>query len=236
MHYVALATDYDGTIAHNGEVDEPTLAALERLRGASRRLVLVTGRELDDLIRCMPRLDLFDIVVAENGALLYWPATKQERTLAAPPPPEFAQRLREAGVSPLSVGRVIVASWEPNEGKVLATIRDMGLELQIIFNKGAVMVLPSSVNKATGLAAALQRLDIDPRHVVGVGDAENDHAFLKTCGCAVAVANAIPALMREADIVTEGERGAGVAELIDRMIATDLQDITALHERVQVAG
>ena len=121
MHYVALATDYDGTIAHDGEVDAPTLAALERLRGASRRLILVTGRELDDLIRCMPRLDLFDVVVAENGALLYWPATKQERTLAPPPPPEFAEQLRQAGVSPLSIGRVIVASWEPNESKVLAT-------------------------------------------------------------------------------------------------------------------
>ncbi len=156
MHYVALATDYDGTIAHDGEVDEPTLAALERLRGASRRLVLVTGRDLDDLIRCMPRLDLFDIVVAENGAVLYWPATRQERTLAAPPPPEFIDRLREASVSPLSVGRVIVASWEPNEGKVLAVIRDMGLELQIIFNKGAVMVLPAGVNKESGLRAALE--------------------------------------------------------------------------------
>jgi hydroxymethylpyrimidine pyrophosphatase-like HAD family hydrolase len=30
MHYVALATDFDGTIAHDGVVDEPTQAALER--------------------------------------------------------------------------------------------------------------------------------------------------------------------------------------------------------------
>ncbi len=127
MHYVALATDYDGTIAHHGEVDEATLAALERLRGASRRLVLVTGRELDDLLRVLPRADLFDIIVAENGAVLYRPATKEERTLAPPPPPEFVQRLREAGVSPLSVGRVIVASWEPNEAQVLATIARWGL-------------------------------------------------------------------------------------------------------------
>ncbi len=129
MHYVALATDYDGTIAHHGEVDEATLAALERLRGASRRLVLVTGRELDDLLRVLPRAELFDVIVAENGAVLYRPATKEERMLAPPPPPEFAQRLREAGVSPLSVGRVIVASWEPNEAQVLATIREIGLEL-----------------------------------------------------------------------------------------------------------
>ncbi len=231
MHYVALATDYDGTIAHHGEVDEPTLAALERLRGASRRLVLVTGRELDDLIRAMPRLDLFDLVVAENGAVLYWPATKAERTLATPPPPEFAERLRAAEVSPLSVGRVIVASWEPNEGKVLATIRDMGLELQIIFNKGAVMVLPAGVNKESGLRAALAELEVSPRNVVAVGDAENDFAFLDLCGMPVAVANALPRLKEAASLVTEGERGAGVAELVDRWLANDLVDVDATNPR-----
>ena len=234
MHYVALATDYDGTIAHHGEVDAPTLAALERLRGASRKLILVTGRELDDLIRCMDRLDLFDLVVAENGALLYWPATKQERTLAPPPPPEFAERLRAAGVSPLSVGRVIVASWEPNEGTVLATIRDMGLELQIIFNKGAVMVLPAGVNKESGLRAALQELDISPRNVVAVGDAENDFAFLDLCGMPVAVANALPRLKDAAALVTQGERGEGVAELVDLWLETDLAGVDEANPRQHV--
>ena len=234
MHYVALATDYDGTIAHHGEVDPPTLAALERLRGASRRLILVTGRELDDLIRCMDRLDLFDLVVAENGALLYWPATKQERTLAAPPPPEFAERLRAAGVQPLSVGRVIVASWEPNEGKVLATIRDMGLELQIIFNKGAVMVLPAGVNKESGLRAALEELEVSPRNVVAVGDAENDFAFLNLCGMPVAVANALPRLKEAAALVTQGKRGEGVAELVDRWLADDLADVDETNTRQHV--
>ncbi len=231
MHYVALATDYDGTIAHNGEMDEPTLAALERLRGASRKLILVTGRELDDLIRCMSRLDLFDLIVAENGAVLYGPATRQERTSASPPPPEFAERLRDAGVLALSIGRVIVASWKPNEGKVLATIRDMGLELQIIFNKGAVMVVPAGVNKESGLRAALQELDISPRNVVAVGDAENDFAFLDLCGMPVAVENALPRLKEAAALVTQGERGAGVAELVDLWPETDLAGVDETNAR-----
>jgi hypothetical protein len=47
----------------------------------------------------------------------------------------------------------------------------------VIFNKGAVMVLPASVNKATGLTAALRELRL-PRNVLAVGDAENDHSFL----------------------------------------------------------
>jgi HAD superfamily hydrolase (TIGR01484 family) len=236
MFFRALATDYDGTIAHDGVLDSVTISALERLRYSGRETIMVTGRELDELIEVCPRLDLFKLIVAENGALLYDPESKEETLLAEPPSAELVERLRAAKVPDVSVGRSIIATWEPYEVEVLEAIRDLGLELQIIFNKGAVMVLPSSVNKATGLAAALQRLGIEARNVVGVGDAENDHAFIKTCGCAVAVANAIPALMKEVDLVTDGERGAGVAELIDRMIATDLQDVTALHDRLRVAG
>jgi HAD superfamily hydrolase (TIGR01484 family) len=234
-NYVAITTDYDGTIAHNGVVDQPTVAALERLRASSRRVVLVTGRELPDLQRVMPRLDLFDLVVAENGALLYRPDTREERPLAEPPPRRFIERLRELGVQPLSAGRVIVASWEPNEGLVLQAIRELGLELQIIFNKGAVMVLPPGINKEGGLRAALEALGLSPHNCVAVGDAENDHAMLELSGLPVAVANALPALKKAAVLVTDRERGAGVAELIDRLIATDLAEVDANASRRSVA-
>ena len=40
------------------------------------------------------------------------------------------------------------------------------------------MILPSGVNKASGLQAALQALGLSAETVIGVGDAENDHAFL----------------------------------------------------------
>ena len=69
-------------------------------------------------------------------------------------------RLKRARREPRIHGRVIVATWEPYETMVLETIRDLGLELQVIFNKGAVMVLPAGVNKATGLACALEQLGL----------------------------------------------------------------------------
>ena len=124
--------------------------------------------------------------------------------------------------APLPVGRGIVATWEPNETIGLETIRDLGLELQILFNKGAVMVLPTGVNKASGLAAALSRLGLSPHNVVGIGDAENDHAFLRACGCSVAVANALPIVKADADIVTKAARGAGVVETIEQLLENDL--------------
>src|SRR5258705_6644637 len=234
MYFIALASDYDGTLAEDGRVAPATLEALDLLKQSGRELILVTGRELPDLQKVFPELDRFALVVAENGALLYEPATGTQTVLGPEPPVAFIERLKERRVSPLSIGRSIVATWEPNEQIVLETIRELGLELQIIFNKGAVMVLPAGVNKATGLAAALERMKLSPLNVVGIGDAENDHAFLSACGCAVAVANALPMLKEDAAMVTKASRSAGVAELIDRLVADDLADVAATvpHQRV----
>jgi HAD superfamily hydrolase (TIGR01484 family) len=231
MRYFVLATDYDGTLAADGHVNDETIAALERLQRSGRKLLLITGRELDDLQRVFPQLDLFDCVVAENGALLYSPASRQEKALGSQPPKEFIEALRDRKVEPLSVGKVIVATWHPNEITVMETIRDFGLELQVIFNKGAVMVLPSGINKAAGLKAALEEMKLSPHNVVGIGDAENDHAFMELCECSVAVANALPMLKERVDFVTDGSRGAGVVELIDKLLASDLKEIDAQMQR-----
>jgi hydroxymethylpyrimidine pyrophosphatase-like HAD family hydrolase len=223
MRYQVLACDYDGTLAQHGSVDAATLAGLERLLASGRRLVLVTGRERPDLEKTFDRLDLFEWVVAENGALLYRPATHEEKPLAAPPPGKFLHELRQRGVAPLSVGRVIVATREPHEKTVLQAIHDLGLELHVIFNKGSVMVLPAGINKATGLVEALKLMKLSPHNAVAVGDAENDHAMLRLCECAVAVANALPTVKETADLVMQSPHGHGVVELIDQLVADDLQ-------------
>jgi hypothetical protein len=214
MFFCALASDYDGTLAQDGKVDAPTREALSDLKAAGKRLILITGRELKDLHATFEYSSLFDAIVAENGAVLYLPGSQEERALAPAPPERFVAALRAKGVQPLSIGRSIVATWTPNEGAVLDAIRALGLDWQLTFNKGAVMCLPAGVNKASGLAAALDYLKLSPHNVVGVGDAENDQAFLSVCGCSVAVANALESVKDNADIQTRGARGAGVAELI----------------------
>ena len=221
MYYLALAADYDGTLADHGQVDESTIEALRRLRETGRRLIMVTGRELPDLKRVFPHTELFERIVAENGALIHTPATGEEEVLSPAPNAQFVKSLVERGVEPLSVGSSIVATWEPHQTVVLEVIKELGLELEVIFNKGAVMVLPTGVNKATGLVAALAQLGLSTHNVVAVGDAQNDHAFLRACGCSVAVANALDAVKDTADLVLQGARGAGVEELIDLVIEHD---------------
>jgi len=224
MHFDVLATDYDGTLARKGTVEPATLAAMERLRASGRRAILVTGREIENLKQIFSRFDLFEAVVGENGAVVYCPVTGSIQVLNEPPHERLVGELRARGV-PLSVGHVIVSSREPHDIVILDVIKTLGLELEIIFNKGAVMVLPTGVNKATGLKAVLREKGLRPERTVGIGDAENDHAFLKLCGCAVAVSNALPSLKEMAHFVTTASHGGGVAEIIDRLIATDLSEI-----------
>jgi HAD superfamily hydrolase (TIGR01484 family) len=231
MRYAALATDYDGTLAEDGSVSPDTLKALARLKEAGRALILVTGRELSDLMRVFPEYAMFDRLVVENGAVLYDPKAREERLLAEPASCALVERLRARGVTPLSVGRVIVATWEPHEHTVLEEIHALGLEHQVIFNKGAVMVLPPGVNKSSGLAAALSELHLSQHNVVGVGDAENDHALLSSSEVGVAVANALPMLKQRADLVTSAPRGAGVSELIERILVSDLRELEPVLSR-----
>jgi hydroxymethylpyrimidine pyrophosphatase-like HAD family hydrolase len=221
MPILALACDYDETLAANGQVEQPTVQALIQFKRWGGKLILVTGRQLGDLLEVCPEVHLFDSVIAENGAVMYQPATRRMRPLAGKPPKRFLSRLREHGVQPLAVGRSIVATVQQHYEAVRDTIAGMGLDLEIIFNRESLMVLPTGVNKGTGLSLALEELQVPAGNVVGVGDAENDAAFLEICGFSVAVANAIPSIQEAADVVTEGDHGAGVAELITKVIAGD---------------
>lgn len=224
MRYLALACDFDATIANEGIVAPATLAALGQWKDSGRTLILVTGRELDDLFLVFPEHAIFERIVAENGALLYCPANGAKKLFAGRPPQEFVDALRELAIEPLSVGRSIVATKDYNGAAVLAVIEKLGLDLQMIYNKDSAMVLPAGVDKGSGLRAALAELGLRAEDTVGVGDAENDLALLRQCAFRVAVANAVPALKGLADLTTAQPSGKGVGELIKRLLADDLAD------------
>ena len=107
MRYLALATDYDHTLATDGRVSGATWTALDRLRESGRYAILVTGRELDDLLSICPHIDMFVRVVAENGGVLYDPATHESKLLAEPPPKAFVEALQARGLRNFSVNQTL---------------------------------------------------------------------------------------------------------------------------------
>ena len=235
MKFLALATDYDGTIAHHGFVEAATIDAFHRFKESGRKLILVTGREIPDLYNVFSEPRIFDLIVAENGALLHNPASRDEKLLAQAPPREFSHLLLERGVKQLSVGRIIVSTQEAYSSVVRDTIHELQLGLEVILNKGSLMVLPRGVDKGTGLRSALDQLNLKPSQAVAVGDAENDHSLFEASGFGVAVANALPELKKRARCVTPGDHGKGVRELIRSIIQNpdsdplDIKDATVLE-------
>jgi HAD superfamily hydrolase (TIGR01484 family) len=230
MRFVCLACDFDGTLASDGVVPDDVIQALTRVTASGRSLILVTGRRLEDLFRVFNHVDLFDCVVSENGALLYRPLTRVARTLAEPPPKNFIDALRDNAITP-EIGKVAIATWRPNELKVLEIVQELGLDMHISFNKGAVMILPPGVNKGSGLESALSEMGFSAHNVVGIGDAENDLSMLAACECSVAVGNALQSIKDYADITVKQDHGKGVVELIDRLLDNDLNDCSQQLKR-----
>lgn len=225
MKFAALATDFDGTIADAGVVAPETVHALRRARSGGLRLVLVTGRELASLFNTFADTAVFDLIVAENGAVVYEPGSGTIDHLAAPVPPALVEALTKQNV-PFSVGHSIVATMEPHCSQMLDALQALDLPWQVIPNKDALMAVPAGVSKASGLLHALAALSIEPARTVGVGDAENDLALLQACGLAVAVNNALPPVQHIADLVTAGDGGEGIIELIGQLLAGELDGLS----------
>jgi hypothetical protein len=214
----ALAVDYDGTVARNGRLPAPTAQALSRARAAGCAVLLVTGRILDDLRQVCPEADeLFDVIVAENGAVVYRPAERRTDALGPPPEPSLVAALERRGVE-FRLGRVIVATWSRFGPEVSAALAETGVHRTLAFNKDALMLLPVGIDKGSGLRAALSWLAVPARAAVAIGDAENDGPLLAAAGWGVAVADAVPDLRARADHVTRAPGSQGVLEFLEEFV------------------
>lgn len=214
----ALASDYDGTLAWQGKVDEATLEAIRALRASGRKFILVTGRRIDDLATVFPDIKLCDVIVGENGALLYWPSNGRTEMLCPVAPQSFVRALYEKGIPPLAVGKSVIAMATSQAAEVEPLLIEQGLDLKMIFNKENMMILPAGIDKGTGLRSALSLLEINPKHTVAVGDAENDEPLLSSCGIGVAVGNALPELKAGATLFLEQNHGVGIQRLVAMII------------------
>jgi hypothetical protein len=219
----AIALDYDGTLTSRERPSEEVLAVLRETRVAGIKLLLVTGRVLSELRRVFPEVDeYFDAIVAENGAVA-WSESGGLRLLVPPVSRELEAALIARNV-PMRRGEVLFAMDASYDGSALEEITRLGLDCQLVRNRGALMILPAGVSKGTGLSEALGELGISHHSTVGFGDAENDHALLEACEIGVAVANAIPALKRHADVVLSEPNGVGITHFCETRFAGSSSD------------
>jgi hydroxymethylpyrimidine pyrophosphatase-like HAD family hydrolase len=216
MKFSALAFDYDGTIAVDGVFDLAVRDAIGEARRHGIVVILVTGRRLPDLHSVAGDLTCFDVIVAENGAVLEFPASGRHVVIGHVPSPAFLRELQRRGV-PFAAGESVVEADGQWAGPILEVIRSLEQPLILAFNRGRLMVLPQAVAKSTGLRQALLALRTSIHNTIGIGDAENDHDLLDACEVGVAVGWGSGALRAVADEVIPGTGPSAVADFIRRV-------------------
>lgn len=220
MFFKALACDYDGTLAFEDRIGPAVREALERARKAGLQLILVTGRTFFELTRVCDCLELFDAVVAENGAVLYYPGSAMIRDQGPPVPDRLLAELDRRGIY-YQVGRVIVGTGRGDEGAVKEALAAAGVTRDLIYNRAALMLLPAGVSKGSGVQQALRLMGLSPHDVLAVGDAENDLPLFDACGFSGCPGDSLPAVRERVDWVFPGAHGDGIAAAITEQILPD---------------
>lgn len=216
MYCRAIACDFDGTCATDGKLAPEAAAALGQARAQGIVTLLVTGRVLQDIQACCADLSMFDAIVAENGAVVWVRAGDRTLYLGAPASEHFLGALRAHGI-PFHTGAIILGTWATHTPEVIRLIRELGSDTQLVFNRDALMLLPSGVNKASGVGRALEEMGRSERSLIAFGDAENDIPMLQAAEIAVAARGSVRGLMAHADDYLALPGGAGIAHYLHRM-------------------
>ncbi|MEA1908060.1 MAG: phosphoglycolate phosphatase [Euryarchaeota archaeon] len=209
----AIASDYDRTLTDESLViSENAVISLKSARKDGIKVFLVSGRKLSFLERVNEGREFVDMIVAENGAIIYNPGDGRKILLG-----DGLDELKAAFSDvdfPVDVEEVIVATTADHLEEVREIIERNNLSVDIELNRDDVMVMPAGVNKCTGVLKAAEICGIDRQHLAGIGDAENDLKLFAAAGTRVAVANAVQRLKDEADIVCSAPYGDGVSEFV----------------------
>ena len=206
----ALATDLDGTLTTGGSRLTPKLTtALLEVKKGGTRLILATGRCAREALE-ITGADLFDAVVAEDGAVLLVDGGERRKD-----PPGW-QRVREQ-LLPHMVGGCEEVILSAGIEELAAVRRLLPAKARIELNKDRFMVLPPGVDKGSGLLEVLSILGLLPEDTACLGDGENDVPMFDVVGVRVALGNSVEALKRKADFVTAESDGEGAVEAMARL-------------------
>lgn len=217
MYLNVIAFDLDGTIAQDDRVNPQTWVKLAEAKAKGFKLMLVTGRCFDDLKTIGPFEEYCKAIVAENGALVYFP---DNETLVMP----FGQLAKEvkdqllASNIPLEIGKAIMATRVPHDKTVLKVLGRTNFAAIAEYNKGAIMVLPHGATKGSGLLFALNELGLSAHNMVSIGDAENDRSMFEQAELAVAVQNATEDIKKMSDIILSAPNGTGVNGFLTQLM------------------
>lgn len=213
----AVAIDIDGTITYaNRAINCKTVEALRKLKIP---VVLATGN-----ISCYARtaaklIGVSDIVICENGGVVRFSYDGDDVVLG-----DIVKCLRAVELLKKHFDvELLDAEYRKSE---VCLRRNFDIEegreiikeiegVKLIDSGFAYHIVDANVSKGKALRYIAEKIGLDVKDFLAIGDSENDIDLLKTAGFGVAVANADTKLKDAADLVTSKNDGEGVIEALE---------------------
>jgi len=218
----AIVTDLDRTLTDTppkqkfdpNDFDAEILKALKNLK---IDLILATGRNIRYVKRLCKNFNIWKCIIAENGAVLYFPSTKKTISTNTAHMKKAKKMIKELNISKKVIGKIIVSINNKSVPLVKEKLGKLSERVKFVRNVNETMIIPLDVDKGNGLQLAMQYLNIDMEKTIIIGDGENDVDMFLNPGFKIALANANKKLKKLANQVTEKCSTSGIKEIIEKL-------------------
>ncbi len=222
----AIIADFDRTLIEKPakavfDKNDIDIELFQQLKKTGLKLLLATGRPLEYVIEMDRQIPgIWNCIIAENGAILYFPLSKRTFTITTETMQECRKRMAELDLPETTYGRVMIGAPIRFEKIIQNHLADIWDKLEITQNVDNLIICPLLVGKGYGVRIGLQYLGIDPERTIIFGDAQNDLDMFLNPGYKIAVQNADEKLKRLANHVTKEPANRGIREVLHQIWKT----------------
>ena len=218
----AIITDLDRTITDGPakrkfDPNDFDKDLMKEMGSLEKDLFLATGRSVEYAKALCGKFKLWRAIIAENGAVIYFPSTKKTITINTDFMKKAKKILRSMDLDGSTIGKVIVSINEKDEEKIMFALKEIEDHLTFERNTNEIMITPKGVEKGLGVRIAMQYLNIELDDTMVIGDGENDVSMFLNPGFKIALANSNEKLKKLANHTTRLPSVNGMKEIITEL-------------------
>src|SRR5215210_7115023 len=210
----AFAIDIDGTLTENGGgiIHLPAVQNLRTLEKLGYRIIYVTGRSSVEAYILSVFTGTTKIAVGENGGVVTISPT-EHIILGNKAECINGYRMLSKKLENVKLKNVFDRTFNIELGKQI--LQDTNMDVKLTDSKYSFHINNIGINKASGLAKALDILKIKPSETVTIGDSETDIPLFQFCAFGIALNHADEIVKSKANYVVSQNSGKGLVEALD---------------------
>jgi phosphoglycolate phosphatase len=216
--------DIDGTICnYEGLLNLEAAHSIRWLRKLGYPVLLSSGRGPWDTYYLGVYLGCSPVAVCENGGVLMTSPSDLrifgDKAVSLQAYEMLCKKIEDVKIKPVSARLtevVLLRTFEASKGQKY--LDENNIPVTINDSKFALHLTRTGINKGRTLLLALDAINIDPKHVVAIGDSDTDLPMFEVCGFSAAVSNAPENVKSRANYVCNNEMGEGAVEAVSHFV------------------